>query len=358
MQCSRRRRPQRYATGIDRARAPGGRTRGCGSRAGWLDSPFVQSGRHPLLREFFRWRSDVHESAAGGESGIAQTGAHVRRLEHGGGSIGRHLRRDVYRQLESEATECAAGLVCAVSPAETKEFTAVRSLNGRPSEGFSLAADGKGRLTATWLANKLYANLSTDEGRTFTPNAELDPAYDPCECCTTRSVNGPNGDLAILYREKSNNDRDMCLVIQDRAGHLTPTPVSSTLWHVNACPMTYYALTSTNDGYLAAWPTKGDIYFARLNRDGIVLPPCGVKTPGHSAMQLRRTHMYLGLFLTPWLTMYALSTVVFNHWKRLEDRNQSSRSPFRACWHIRLANAGCLETRQYERSRPGPRWYI
>lgn len=28
---------------------------------------------------------------------------------------------------------------------------------------------------------------------------------------------------------------------------------------------------------------------------------------------LRRCHMYLGLFLTPWLAMYAVSTVVFNH---------------------------------------------
>ncbi len=28
---------------------------------------------------------------------------------------------------------------------------------------------------------------------------------------------------------------------------------------------------------------------------------------------LRRTHMYLALFLTPWVLMYALSTVVMNH---------------------------------------------
>lgn len=28
---------------------------------------------------------------------------------------------------------------------------------------------------------------------------------------------------------------------------------------------------------------------------------------------LRRTHMYLGLFLAPWMLMYALSTVVMNH---------------------------------------------
>jgi len=176
------------------------------------------------------------------------------------------------------------GLVYAVLQLGAKSFTRVRSLNGLPSEGFSLAADGKGRVTATWLANKLYANFSTDNGRSFTPNAELNPAYDPCECCTTRSAYSPNGDLAVLYREKRNNDRDMYLIIQDKTGHQTRTRVSSTLWHVNACPMTNYSLTSTKSGYVAAWPTKGDIYFARLNLKGVVLPPGEVKTPGRSGM--------------------------------------------------------------------------
>src|SRR5262245_53756145 len=34
---------------------------------------------------------------------------------------------------------------------------------------------------------------------------------------------------------------------------------------------------------------------------------------------LRRTHMFVALFLTPWLTMYALSTVVFNHYSFFEE---------------------------------------
>lgn len=177
------------------------------------------------------------------------------------------------------------GLVFAVLSSRSKVFTQVRSLNQKPSEGFSLAADGKGRVAAAWLANKLYANFSTDNGRTFTSNAELNTSYDPCNCCTTRSVYAPGGNLAILYREKSNDDRDMYLVIQDKSGQLTRTRISSTPWHVDACPMTYYALTSTNDGYLAAWPTQGEIYFARIARNGAVLPPGEVKTPGRSGMR-------------------------------------------------------------------------
>jgi hypothetical protein len=174
-------------------------------------------------------------------------------------------------------------LVYAVLEPGAKSFTAVRSLNGKPSEGFSLAADGKGRVAATWLSGKLYANFSSDDGKTFSANAELNPTYDPCNCCTTRAAYGSNGDLAVLYREETNDDRDMYLVIRDQAGHQTRTKISSTPWHVNACPMTYYSLTATPNGYLAAWPTKGDIYFARIK--GKVLPPGEVKTPGHSAMR-------------------------------------------------------------------------
>jgi len=34
---------------------------------------------------------------------------------------------------------------------------------------------------------------------------------------------------------------------------------------------------------------------------------------------IRRTHMYLGLFLAPWLVMYALSTIAMNHRQAIEE---------------------------------------
>ncbi len=81
-----------------------------------------------------------------------------------------------------------------------KAFTPVRNLNRKPSEGFSLAADDKGNVSACWLSDKLYANVSHDNGRTFAPWLEINPAYDPCNCCTTSAVYGPDGKLAVLYR--------------------------------------------------------------------------------------------------------------------------------------------------------------
>jgi len=177
------------------------------------------------------------------------------------------------------------GLGFAALAPGAKAFTPLRSLNGQPSEGFSLAADENGNVAAAWLANKLYVNFSRDGGKTFTPNAEINPSYDPCNCCTTRAAYGIDGNLALLYREKANDKRDMYVVILKTDGQQLRNRISSTLWEVNACPMTYYALSATKNGYIAAWPTKGEIYFTRMDRNGKVVPAGEIKTPGRTGMR-------------------------------------------------------------------------
>ena len=167
-----------------------------------------------------------------------------------------------------------------------KTFSPVRNLNRKPSEGFSLAADGKGNVTACWLSGKLYANVSHDDGKTFGPNAEIDPSYDPCDCCTTSAAYGEDGRLAVLYREETRNERDMYLVLWDQGrGKVTRTRVGSTPWKVDGCPMTYYAVSRDRGGFLVAWPTKGDVHFARLDGTGAPTHRAEVKTPGKSGMR-------------------------------------------------------------------------
>lgn len=164
-----------------------------------------------------------------------------------------------------------------------KSFTPMRQINGRPSEGFSIAADDKGTVTACWLANKLYANVSKDNGKTFGAEVEVNPSYDPCNCCTTSSTYGTDGKLAVLYREETNNERDMYLMLADQGKKkMSRTRVSTVGWKIDSCPMTYYTIAPTLNGYVAAWPTGGnyDIYFARLDPQGKVLSPGEIKTPG------------------------------------------------------------------------------
>jgi hypothetical protein len=179
------------------------------------------------------------------------------------------------------------GLYFASLAPGSSKFTPTRNLNRKPSEGFSLAADSQGSVSAFFLSDKLFAKVSHDNGVTFTPNAEPNPAWDPCNCCTTSSTYGPDGKLAVLYREETNNERDMYVVLWDQkpGGELTRKRVSSTLWKVEACPMTYFNITPTASGYVAAWPTKGEIYFARLDKDGAVLAPGEIKTPGSNGMR-------------------------------------------------------------------------
>ena len=164
-----------------------------------------------------------------------------------------------------------------------KAFAPVRNINNKPSEGFSLAADDKGNVTACWLSDKLFANVSHDNGKTFGPNVEINPAYDPCNCCTTSAAYGADGKLAVLYREETKDERDMYLVLWDQERKQTSrTRISTTLWKINACPMTYYSVTRAAEGFAAVWPTGGeyDLYFARLDGKGKRLPPGEIKTPG------------------------------------------------------------------------------
>jgi hypothetical protein len=171
--------------------------------------------------------------------------------------------------------------------AGAKAFSPVRNINRKPSEGFSLAADERGNVSACFLSGKLYTMASHDNGETFSPYGEPNPAWNPCDCCTTAAVYGADGKFALLYREETDNERDMYIALVDQLGDSKTirNRVSGTPWKVSACPMTYFNITRTESGYVTAWPTKGQVYFARLDKSAKVLPPGEIRTPGTSGMR-------------------------------------------------------------------------
>jgi len=206
-----------------------------------------------------------------------------------------------------------------------KTFSPVRNLNRKPSEGFSLAADERGTVTASFLSGKLYAMHSRDNGETFTASAEINPAWNPCDCCTTATAYGQDGKLALLYREETGNDRDVYLALWDRSQGAQPTRtrVSTTGWRVNTCPMTYFTIVPTATGYVAAWPTKGQVYFARLDQNGMVLPPGEIKTPGTSGMRtgVLALNAHDGATLIAWKNKDALG------WQLYDSKGQAQGDP-------------------------------
>jgi hypothetical protein len=205
-----------------------------------------------------------------------------------------------------------------------KAFSPVRNLNRKPSEGYSLAADHEGNVSACWLSDKLYANVSHDNGEKFAAHVEINPAYDPCNCCTTSAVYGADGRLAVLYREETNNERDMYLVLWDQArGQVSRTRISSTLWKIDACPMTYYAIGRAPGGYVAVWPTRDQIYFTRLDSNGKPWPAGEIKTPGRSG---HRTGM-LALSGSNGSTLVAWKKDDQLGWQLFDAKGQPSGSP-------------------------------
>ena len=203
-------------------------------------------------------------------------------------------------------------------------FAPVQNITRHPGEGFSLAADDQGNVTACWMADKLFANVSHDNGNSFAPAKEIDTQFDPCNCCTTSSAFGADGRLAVLYREETNNDRDMYLALWDQQqNRVSKTRVSTTLWNIDACPMSYYTIRPTNDGFIAVWPTKGQIYFGRLDAKGNLLSPGEIKVPGTTGM---RTGMITltdaaGHTLVAWKKNGLLS------WQLYDSQGRESGSP-------------------------------
>jgi hypothetical protein len=138
-------------------------------------------------------------------------------------------------------------------------FAPVRNLNRKPSEGFSLAADDKGNVTACWLSDKLYANVSHDNGQTFAQNIEIDRMYNPCNCCTTSACIRQGWQVSRAVSGGRTASRT-CLVLwdQDRS-RASRTRVSGTLWKIDACPMVTAQLST--EGFVAV-AFQGEIYFA------------------------------------------------------------------------------------------------
>ncbi|MBM3839962.1 MAG: hypothetical protein FJ398_18730 [Verrucomicrobia bacterium] len=214
---------------------------------------------------------------------------------------------------------------------DAKTFSPVRNLNRKPSEGFCLAADERGRVTAAFLSSKLFAMTSNDSGVTFGPWAELNPAWNPCDCCTTSATYGPDGKLALIYREETNHERDVYVVLWDQRSESKParTRLSGVSWNVNACPMTYYSINRTDTGYVAAWPTKGQVYFAKLDQEGKVLPPGEIKTPGTNGMRTGILALSAadGTTLVAWKNKDVLGWQLYDAKGRPEGKPGSETSP-------------------------------
>lgn len=169
------------------------------------------------------------------------------------------------------------GVRYAYRDADADGFVGERNISGRPSDNYSVDANGAGEVSIVWTAGDGFISRSHDGGETFDDAVQI-TSIDPCECCATRLRYAEDGILHLAYREKGDNLRDMYIVpITDTLATPPRVKLDSETWEIAACPMTGTYLTGSHDGAtLAAWERKRSVYYGRFATDGSPLAPAEV----------------------------------------------------------------------------------
>jgi hypothetical protein len=157
--------------------------------------------------------------------------------------------------------------------------------------GGSIGADKEGNVYVAWHATsadapageagrRLWVARSRDDGAKFADEVPaLESATGACGCCGTKALVDRRGTVYVLYRAaKGNVERDMMLVTsRDHGANFHATSLQP--WPVSTCPMSSESLFDSPSGVLAAWETKGQIGYARVDPELLVASP-PISLPG------------------------------------------------------------------------------
>ncbi|MEP7271519.1 MAG: hypothetical protein ABI882_08430 [Acidobacteriota bacterium] len=146
--------------------------------------------------------------------------------------------------------------------------------------GGSVAADSGGNVYVAWHASgdgegeakrRVWIARSTDEGRTFAREtaAYREPRGEEptgaCGCCGMRAFADSRGGVYLLYRAATKMvDRDMYLLSSVDNGR-SFRGLRLDQWKLDVCPMSSAALAEAPGHVLAAWETKGQVYYSAVS---------------------------------------------------------------------------------------------
>ncbi len=144
--------------------------------------------------------------------------------------------------------------------------------------GASIAADARGNVYVAWHAPKengkdeqsrqVWMVQSADDGATFTADRLVsDGKTGACGCCGMRLFSTADGQLFALYRSADQMiHRNVTLLRFDaQAKNATSEIVGPT--EVSTCVMSTDAFAANGRGVVAAWETKGQIFWSAIDSD-------------------------------------------------------------------------------------------
>ena len=151
--------------------------------------------------------------------------------------------------------------------------TRVNGVAGSAREGLhGMAGSADGRLFCTWLdlrsgKMEVFGARSSDGGQTWEPDALVyrSPDGAVCPCCHPSAAFGPDGSLAVMFRNGLGGNRDMyCLRSADAGKTFGPAEkLGLRSWKLDACPMDGGAIAIGPDGRLSsAWMRAGSMFTA------------------------------------------------------------------------------------------------
>ncbi len=146
----------------------------------------------------------------------------------------------------------------------------------------SMSAGGKNTLFATWLdlrekGTRLYGSTSLDGGLTWSANRLVyqSPSGSVCECCHPTAVVDGDGNIAVMFRNSLDGNRDMYLVRSTDAGMTfgTASKLGSQSWKLNACPMDGGAfLLGAQNSSVSVWRREGNLYQSNGTDESLLGP--------------------------------------------------------------------------------------
>lgn len=159
-----------------------------------------------------------------------------------------------------------------------KAFEPQRNLIAHTTDldgGGTLAADLAGNVFVLWHAGtpgskttedkrRVFMARSGDDGRSFSAESPITDASGACGCCGMRALADGDGNVFALFRGARGGVHRETTLLSSRDHGITFDPLPLQDWETGMCPMSSAALGVTSRGVMAAWETKGKIYFRPL----------------------------------------------------------------------------------------------